>query len=250
MNNLRLNCDAHSNGFIDEYHFTVNGQKVQLHKNQQITLQSTQGQVTVYLSSDNTVEVNTPQTRLVHSGSTFTVEEKSNTDGSHCGLCGDNNQDMRADVKSSKGCVLSSSWLAAQSYRSKSSQCTPLSVETLNKIRSEEMNCVKFEISKTKIRSVFESEMRDSKSIMKHSIIHMDSKICFSQDPVIKCSVSTVPKQMRKKTVNFVCLPEGRIAKMYTEKVEQGEILQELKRQEVDFSMEMEQPISCRSFLF
>merc|ERR1712112_667911 len=224
--------DAHSNGFIDEYIFTVNGQQVQLHKNQQITLQSTQGQVTVYLSSDNT------------------VEEKSNTDGSHCGLCGDNNQDMRADVKSSKGCVLSSSWLAAQSYRSKSSQCTPLSVETLNKIRSEEMNCVKFEISKTKIRSVFESEMRDSKSIMKHSIIHMDSKICFSQDPVIKCSVSTVPKQMRKKNVNFVCLPEGRIAKMYTEKVEQGEILQELKRQEVDFSMEMEQPISCRSFLF
>jgi len=241
---------AHSYGLLDEYHLTVNGQQVQLQKNQQITLQSTQGQVTVYLSSDNTVEVNTPQTRLVHSGTTFTVEEKSNTDGSHCGLCGDNNQDMRADVKSSKGCVLSSSWLAAQSYRSKSSQCTPLSVETLNKIRSEEMNCVKFEISKTKIRSVFESEMRDSKSIMKHSIIHMDSKICFSQDPVIKCSVNTVPKQMRKKTVNFVCLPEGRIAKMYTEKVEQGEILQELKRQEVDFSMEMEQPISCRSFLF
>merc|ERR1712112_613545 len=124
--------DAHSNGFIDEYIFTVNGQQVQLHKNQQITLQSTQGQVTVYLSSDN-------------------------------------NQDMRADVKSSKGCVLSSSWLAAQSYRSKSSQCTPLSDETLNKIRSEEMNCVNFEINKTNVRSVFESELRDSKSILRHS---------------------------------------------------------------------------------
>merc|ERR1712029_466030 len=242
--------DAHSNGFIDEYHFTVNGQQVQLHKNQQITLKSTQGQVTVYLSSDNTVEVNTPQTRLVHSGSTFTVEEKSNTDGSHCGLCGDNNQNMRADVKSSKGCVLSSSWLAAQSYRSKSSQCTPLSSETLNKIRSEESSCVKFEIKKTKTRSVFESEMRDSKSIMKHSIIYKDDKICFSQDPVIKCSVNTVPKELRKKTVNFVCLPEGRIAKMYIEKVEHGERLQELKRQEVDFQVEMDQPISCHSFKF
>merc|ERR1712121_153440 len=241
---------AHSYGLLDEYHLTVNGQQVQLHKNQQITLQSTQGQVTVYLSSDNTVEVNTPQTRLVHSGSTFTVEEKSNTDGSHGGLCGNNNQDMRADVKSSKGGVLSSSWLAAQSYRSKSSQCTPLSVETLNKIRSEEMHCVKFEIKKTKIRSVLESELRDSKSIMKHSIIYKDEKICFSKDPVIKCFFNTVPRVMRKKTISFVCLPEGRIAKMYTEKVEQGEILQELKRQEVDFSMEMEQPISCRSFLF
>merc|ERR1719391_338686 len=238
---------AHSYGLLDEYHLTVNGQQVQLQKNQQITLQSTQGQVTVYLSSDNTVEVNTPQTRLVHSGTTFTVEEKSNTDGSHCGLCGDNNQDMRADVKSSKGCVLSSSWLAAQSYRSKSSQCTPLSVETLNKIRSEEMNCVKFEISKTKIRSVFESEMRDSKSIMKHSIIHKDEEICISQAPVVKCPVNTVPKEMRKKTVNFVCLPEGRIAKMYIEKVKRGETLQELKRQEVDFMLEMDQPVSCHS---
>merc|ERR1712121_530587 len=116
-------AQAYSN-YVEEYHLIVNGQKVPLKKNQQITLQSTQEQITVYWSSDNT------------------VEEKSSADGNHCGLCGDNNQDMRADVKSSKGCVLSSNWLAAQSYRSKSSQCTPLSVETLNKIRSEEMNCV------------------------------------------------------------------------------------------------------------
>merc|ERR1712228_631633 len=136
---------------------------------------------------------------------TITVEEKSNPDGSHCGLCGDHNMDKRADVKSSKGCVFSSYRLAAQSYRSKSSQCRPLSVETLNKIRSEEMSCVKFEIKKTNTRSVFESELRDSKSIMKHSIIYQDEKICFSQDPVIKCSANTVPKELRKKTVNFVC---------------------------------------------
>merc|ERR1719474_121848 len=96
-------------------------------------------------------------------------------------------------------------------------------------------------------RSVFESELRDSKSIMKHSIIYQDEKICFSQDPVIKCSANTVPKELRKKTVNFVCLSEGRIAKMYIEKVERGERIPELKRQEVDFQVEMDQPISCHS---
>jgi len=242
-------AQAYSN-YVDEYKLTVNGQKVELQKGQKITLQSSQEQVTVYWSNDNTVVINTPNTRLVHSGKTVTVEEKSSPDGSHCGLCGDYNLDKRADVKSSKGCVFSSYWLAAQSYRSKSSQCTPLSSETLNKIRSEESSCVKFEIKKTKTRSVFESEMRDSKSIMKHSIIYKDDKICFSQDPVIKCSVNTVPKELRKKTVNFVCLPEGRIAKMYIEKVEHGERLQELKRQEVDFQVEMDQPISCHSFKF
>merc|ERR1712029_1112154 len=229
-------AQAYSN-YVDEYKLTVNGQKDELQKGQKITLQSSQEQVTVYWSNDNTVVINTPNTRLVHSGKTVTVEEKSSPDGSHCGLCGDYNLDKRADVKSSKGCVFSSYWLAAQSYRSKSSQCTPLSSETLNKIRSEEGSCVKF-------------EMRDSKSIMKHSIIYKDDKICFSQDPVIKCSVNTVPNKLRKKTVNFVCLPEGRIAKMYIEKVEHGERLQELKRQEVDFQVEMDQPISCHSFKF
>merc|ERR1711874_848903 len=223
-------AQAYSN-YVDEYKLTVNGQKVELQKGQKITLQSSQEQVTVYWSNDNTVVINTPNTRLVHSGKTVTVEEKSSPDGSHCGLCGDYNLDKRADVKSSKGCVFSSYWLAAQSYRSKSSQCTPLSSETLNKIRSEESSCVKFEIKK-------------------HSIIYKDDKICFSQDPVIKCSVNTVPKELRKKTVNFVCLPEGRIAKTYIEKVEHGERLQELKRQEVDFQVEMDQPISCHSFKF
>merc|ERR1719378_87419 len=242
-------AQAYSN-YVDEYKLTVNGQKVELQKGEKITLQSSQEQVTVYWSNDNTVVINTPNTRLVHSGKTVTVEEKSSPDGSHCGLCGDYNLDKRADVKSSKGCVFSSYWLAAQSYRSKSRQCTPLSSETLNKIRSEESSCVKFEIKKTKTRSVFESEMRDSKSIMKHSIIYKEDKICFSQDPVIKCSVNTVPKELRKKTVNFVCLPEGRIAKMYIEKVEHGERLQELKRQEVDFQVEIDQPISCHSFKF
>merc|ERR1712002_284237 len=205
-------AQAYSN-YVDEYHLTVNGQRVELQKNQKITLQSSQEPVTVYWSNDNTVVINTPNTRLVHSGKTVTVEEKSNPDGSHCGLCGDYNLDKRADVKSSKGCVFSSYWLAAQSYRSKSSQCRPLSVETLDKIRSEETRCVKFEIKKTNTRSVFESELRE-------------------------------------KTVSFVCLPKGRIAKMYIEKVEHGERLQELKRQEVDFQVEMDQPVSCHSFKF
>merc|ERR1719379_1810775 len=113
-------AQAYSN-YVDEYKLTVNGQKVELQKGQKITLQSSQEQVTVYWSNDNTVVINTPNTRLVHSGKTVTVEEKSSPDGSHCGLCGDYNLDKRADVKSSKGCVFSSYWLAAQSYRSKSS---------------------------------------------------------------------------------------------------------------------------------
>merc|ERR1711973_496554 len=75
----------------------VNGMKVELQKGEKITLQSSQEQVTVYWSNDNTVVINTPNTRLVHSGKTVTVEEKSSPDGSHCGLCGDYNLDKKAD---------------------------------------------------------------------------------------------------------------------------------------------------------
>merc|ERR1711973_725725 len=68
-------AQAYSN-YVDEYKLTVNGQKVELQKGVKITLQSSQEQVTVYWSNDNTV-INTPNTRLVHSGKTVTVEEKA-----------------------------------------------------------------------------------------------------------------------------------------------------------------------------
>merc|ERR1719342_597805 len=117
---------------------------------------------------------------------------------------------------------MSSVKLAAHTYRSKSEQCRPISEKTLSQIRTEEERCIKFETKETKVRSVFESEMNDSSSI------------------------NSMPREMRKKTVSFVCLPEGRVAKLYAERIERGEILQELKHQPVAFKAEMDQPVSCK----
>merc|ERR1712137_262370 len=83
-------------------------------------------------------------------------------------------------------------------------------------------------------------ELHDSRSIYK------DDKICISQIPLVQCSINSMPREMRKKTVNFVCLPEGRVAKLYAERIERGEILQELKHQPVAFKAEMDQPVSCK----
>merc|ERR1712137_462672 len=63
---------------------------------------------------------------------------------------------------------------------------------------------------------------------------------------LVQCSINSMPREMRKKTVNFVCLPEGRVAKLYAERIERGEILQELKHQPVAFKAEMDQPVSCK----
>merc|ERR1712168_965889 len=180
-------AQAYSN-HVDNWKLSVNGQQVQLRKNERITLKPSSAleQITAYWTNDNTVVINTPQVRLVHQGKTVTVEVNSTPNGSQCGLCGNYNMDKRTDVLSSKG------------------------------------------------------------SIRKHSYIYKDDKICISQIPLVQCSINSMPREMRKKTVSFVCLPEGRVAKLYAERIERGEVLQELKHQPVAFKAEMDQPVSCK----
>merc|ERR1719348_481415 len=101
---------------------------------------------------------------------------------------------------------------------------------------------------KTDIKKVFENEEhRNSKTIKRHSYIYQEDKICTSQEPIIQCSHDSIPEEMRQKTVSYVCLPEGRVAKLYAERIERGESPQELKHQPVAFKAEMEQPLSCRN---
>merc|ERR1712112_397470 len=166
----------------------VNGQQVQLQKNQKITLRASSvlERITAQWTNDNTVVINTPQVRIVHQGKTVTVEVNNTPNGSQCGLCGDYNMDKGTDVLSSKGCIMSSVKLAAHTYRSKSEQCRPISEKTLSQIRTEEERCIKFETKETKVRSVFESEMDDSRAIKKHSYIYKDDKICISQVPLVQ----------------------------------------------------------------
>merc|ERR1712126_169709 len=235
---------------VEKFTIVVDGQEVPLKKNEKIILSSRSplDQVTAYWSNDNVVEINTPHNRVQHQGKTVIVEEKSFADGSHCGLRGDYNQDKRADLKSPQGCVFKSRTLFGKSYRSKSDECRPLSQRTQEQIREEEERCIKFNIKKTDIKKVFENEEhRNSKTIKRHSYIYQEDKICISQEPVIQCSHDSIPEEMRQKTVSYVCLPEGRVAKLYAERIERGESPQELKHQPVAFKAEMEQPLSCRN---
>merc|ERR1711962_1562178 len=132
-------AQAYSNR-VDNWKLSVNGQQVQLQKNQKITLRASSvlERITAHWTNDNTVVINTPQVRIVHQGKTVTVEVNNTPNGSQCGLCGDYNMDRGTDVLSSKGCIMSSVKLAAHTYRSKSEQCRPISEKTLSQIRTEE----------------------------------------------------------------------------------------------------------------
>merc|ERR1712168_960215 len=206
---------------VQEYQLSVNGQEVSLQQNQQVTL-SSQEQITAYYSEDKTVTISTPSSRITHYGKTVEIEEKGSADGSHCGLCGDYNNDRRADLKSPKKCIFKSSKLFGKSYRTKSSQCSPQSQQTVEEIKREEQECAQYETERTPVSSIFSSGQRDSYSIKKHSYIYKKDQLCISQEPVVQCSEGSIPKSMKKKTIKFVCLPEGRISKLYSERIEPG----------------------------
>merc|ERR1711874_194921 len=153
--------------------------------------------------------------------------------------------DNVVEVNTPKGCVSTSNSLAARSYRVKSDQCKPLSKTVSDKIKSEEEKCVKYITKNTEVSTIWKISKTDVYSERKHSFIYKEDKICISQDPVLYCSNASVAKDIRKKSIKYVCLPEGCVAKLYEARIQRGESPQELKHQPVAFTAEMEQPVSC-----
>merc|ERR1712115_578963 len=99
----------------------------------------------------------------------------------------------------------------------------------MGKIQQEQERCSKYETKKTHVSSIYK-----------------EYKICISQDPVVQCSSGSIPQSMKKKMMKFVCLPEGRISKLYSERIERGESPQELKHQPIAFQAQMDVAVNCR----
>jgi len=230
-----------------DFKLFANGKEISLEKNTAVTFASDDMKFTYYAfrTLDNVVILDTPVARIRYTGKKAVVEEKGLiADGTHCGLCGDFNRDKRADVKSPKGCVLSSTKLAALSYRVRNEKCT-LTPTQKQLIQTEEKRCLKPKTQKTDVWSLYNWQHLNNYAIKKHSYIYQGDKICISQAPVIQCATGAAPKVTTMKTVKFVCLPNGRVSKLYAERIERGESPQELKHQPVAFEAKMIQPISC-----
>ena len=234
-------AQAYSNQ-VEEYMLTVNGQSKNLQPQQKIIL-SQQERITAYLTQDKTVIISCPSLKITHSGKTIKIEDILTVGG--CGLCGDHNNDKRVDLKSPKNCIMESTTLFAKSYRSKSSQCSPLTQQIVEKIRTDEDKCIRYETKRTPVTSIYSSGNKDRYSVKKHSYIYKEDKLCISQEPYVQCYSGSIPRTMNKKMIKFVCLPEGRISNLYSERIERGESPQELKHQPVAFKVEIEQPVTC-----
>jgi len=229
------------------YKLEVDGQEIAMIKNKLMHIPSKDlmSIFTVYWSADNKIILDTPAARVTYTGKEAVVEQKSLlAGGSQCGLCGDYNNDLRAEIKTPKGCVYKSPYISALSYRVKTGQCA-LSQEQQQMMQYEEAKCMKFTTLKTPVSSLYNPIQKSVHAIKKHSTVYQGEKLCISQVPVVQCVTGSTPMAVTIKTVKFVCLPEGRVSKLYAERIEAGESPQELKHQPVAFETKIAQPISC-----
>jgi len=104
---------------------------------------------------------------------------------------------------------------------------------------------MKFTTLKTPVSALYKPIQKSVHAIKKHSTVYQGEKLCITQEPVVQCATGSTPMAVTIKTVKFVCLPEGRVSKLYAERVEAGESPQELKHQPVAFETKIAQPISC-----
>merc|ERR1719347_1239883 len=139
---------------VSSYKLEVDGQELSLIKNKMMVIPSKDllSIFSVFWSSDSSIVLETPAVRVtLYNGKEAKVEDKNLlADGSQCGLCGDYNRNLVAEIKSSKGCVYSSPYAAALSYRSRKGMCG-LSQEQQELINSEEIKCIKYKTQKTPV---------------------------------------------------------------------------------------------------
>jgi len=231
------------------YQVIVDGQRKEVRSEQTITIMSKDNKsiYNIHWSKDNKIIVNTPANRVQYNGKDLIVEEKDIISGIHCGLCGDNNQDKRGDLKSSNQCVYKNIKTMAQSYRIKDSQCTSrISPSETRELKNSKRSCT---VTSTRQPRRQPERLPERQPSMKHIIILHANDICFSKEMKPQCLRKEVPKQERKEAVEFVCVPSSSPqTREWVRVAERREQIPELTSMERTFETRMEVPQSCAMY--
>jgi len=210
-----------------------------------------------------TVLVDTPALRIRYDGKDVVVEEKLAA-GRICGLCGENTQDKRADLKSPRMCVFKSIKSMVQSYRVEDSQCvSPLSTSDRNNLKSQSSMCTSSKTVKQQRLTQQKLQHTISKSVprgpmyggnkmisevelRKHAIMRRAGEICFSKDQVAECAANAVARAIEPRDVEFVCRPlRDREAKDWVRMAREGKVIPQLRGLEKTFQARVELPRNC-----
>lgn len=199
-------------------------------------------------TTDGTIEVRTEWVNIRFNGYTLKVETSPLLKNKLCGLCGDYNGQVKADLRGPKKCVFSKPELVTASYRVSlpSKTCSPLQPHIQEGLRRETEHCTKYTEVPTKVVESFKVATGPCIS-HQHEIIERPSELCFSRRPVVDCSPRCKPTRgtVVPKNVSFTCMPKNRTGRLYAEKVREGKILPELATMKEDFSVSLPLPRTC-----
>jgi len=241
-----------SNGQI---RIKVDGQEVQIKPQQWQELKSAQQEVLgqVLRAPNGVIEISAPQymVSLTFDGRDLAVETSQVVKGMTCGLCGNQNQDLRDEVDGPKACLYSRPEIKAAAYRIEShpqgcDSQKPLSQHIKQRLEQENQQCLKEKVIPTKISKSLKTQNGPC-TILKQAVIRKPGQICISKKAVTQCAAGCQPShaELLEKQIAFTCLKEDRVAEHYAKKAERGERMSELEARPTSFETKVPQPRSC-----
>merc|ERR1712198_746630 len=165
------------------------------------------------------------------------------------GLCGNFMKPIVSQTATSQ-CVMSkpelevASWMIPSASSSSVSSSVPSHL--MSELKKETEMCSKVMVQPTKVAKAYKAATGRC-TILRHLIMQRPGKMCFSKVPVTQCgpSCKSQGSEMTVKPVPFTCLPLGRQAEHYMNKVQSGEPTPELASMETSYTSEMRQPAHC-----
>jgi len=160
------------------------------------------------------------------------------------GLCGNLQKPIMSQTVTSQ-CVYSKPELEVAAWTIPSVSSSVPS-HLMSELKKETEMCSKVMVQPTKVAKAYKAATGRC-TILKHLTMMQPGKMCISKVPVTQCgpSCKSQESQMTEKSVEFTCMPRGRMAEHYMAKVQKGESIPELKDMEVSFETVMRQPSHC-----
>jgi hypothetical protein len=165
------------------------------------------------------------------------------------GVCGVSNLSIKGQANKGgyKKCTYSKASLEVASYRIESGSCPALKSSMKKELEKEKGQCMKREVVPTKLAKGYLASTGKC-TVHKHIIALRPGQVCISKIPATFCGTMCKAEQGQKveKSVEFVCLPEGRLAEYYKHKAQAGEnLVNELRSMDASFATKMSQPRHC-----
>ncbi|KAJ8680081.1 hypothetical protein QAD02_015868 [Eretmocerus hayati] len=175
------------------------------------------------------------------------------------GLCGNNDGEPENDQQTPKGCMLQKPDEFAATYAlvnddqcsgparklaedAKSSECTYTRIQPGNVVSDEEAGRKNKNDSKEEAQKA-ENEQRCT--IHRTKTIFTDHEICFSLRPLPACSSKCKPKDMKRKAIQFHCVPRNSASEKVAQRIEDG-ANPDLTQKDLSKTVDMSIPLGCK----